>query len=40
MPYSERHRQQKAKNYTVMAILLAIVVVLFVVSVLKISGSL
>lgn len=39
MPHSPRHEQQKSKNLTLVAVLLTVVALLFVVSIVKISGA-
>lgn len=38
MPLSPRHKEQKSKNITLFAVLVAVVVVLFGLTVMKISG--
>lgn len=38
MPFSEQHKQQRSKNYGLLAILIAIIVVLFFLTMLKMSG--
>lgn len=40
MPLARRHQKQKSKNVTLFALLLGIVVILFGLTVLKISGVL
>ena len=38
MPLSERHKQQKQKNYALMGVLLLLVVVLFALAMVKIGA--
>jgi zinc transporter ZupT len=40
MPHSSRHKDQKQKNFTLFAVLVGIAVVLFGLTVMKISGVL
>jgi len=39
MPHSELHKKKAKKNYTVLAIIFALVVLFFVITLLKMSGS-
>ena len=40
MPLAPRHKEQRSKNFTLLVILVALVAVLFVLTMMKISGAL
>ncbi len=39
MPPSEQHKRQKVKNYTVLAIIFAMMALFFVISIIRVGGS-
>lgn len=39
MPYSEQHKTKKRKNYTMLAILLALFALLFAITMVRMGGS-
>ena len=39
MPYSEKHKKQKSKNYTVLALIALFMVIVFFITMIRLKGA-